>query len=206
MQIKKIHLVGLSEKERQDATAECKLLARMTHPNIIEYVTSFLEGDTLHIVTAFCDGGDLSMLIKDRKEKGEVFSEDEVMDIFVQLAMAVDFIHANKVMHRDLKSGNVFLTQKGVVKLGDFGIAKVFDSNSRHAQTVVGTPFYMSPEVCENKSYDFKSDVWAMGCILYELCTLERWSPPSCARAHSAVGNSRSRRRIRRAQPAWLGG
>ena len=145
----------------------------MTHPNIIDYVTSFLEGDTLHIITAFCDGGDLSQLIKDKKEKHEHFTEDEIMDIFVQLAMAVDFIHAHKIMHRDLKSGNIFLTQKGVVKLGDFGIAKVLDSNSRHAQTVVGTPFYMSPEVCENKPYDFKSDVWAMGCILYEMCTLE---------------------------------
>jgi NIMA (never in mitosis gene a)-related kinase len=171
--VKKIPLVGLTEKERMDAMSECKLLSRMSHPNVIEFVASFVEGDTLHLVTSFCDGGDLTQLIKQRKEEGLPMTEDEVMDVFVQLAMAVDFIHSVKIMHRDLKSGNVFLTQKGVVKLGDFGIAKMLDTSMRHAQTVVGTPFYMSPEVCENKPYDFKSDVWAMGCILYEMCTFE---------------------------------
>ena len=86
--------------------------------------------------------------------------------------MAVDHIHSRRILHRDLKTGNVFLTKTNVVKLGDFGIAKVLDSTLEQANTVVGTPYYMSPEVCENKPYDLKSDLWAMGCILYELCTL----------------------------------
>jgi len=65
------------------------------------------------------------------------------------------------------------LTNNNTVKLGDFGISKLLESTNEAAMTVVGTPYYMSPEVCENKPYTFKSDVWALGCVLYELCTLQ---------------------------------
>ena len=87
--------------------------------------------------------------------------------------MAVQYIHGKRILHRDLKTSNVFLTKNNVVKLGDFGIARVLDSTLAQAKTVVGTPYYMSPEVCENKNYNYKSDLWALGCILYELCTLK---------------------------------
>jgi NIMA (never in mitosis gene a)-related kinase len=171
--IKKIPMAALSEKEKTEATSEIQLLSRLSHPNIIQYVTHFNEDDVVHIVTTFCNGGDLSQVIEARKESKSSMDEDVILDIFIQLAMAVDYCHSLRVMHRDLKASNVFITRKNVVKLGDFGIAKVLDANMNGARTVVGTPFYMSPEVCENKSYDFKSDVWAMGCILYELCALD---------------------------------
>jgi len=171
--IKKIPMSTLSEKERRDAGSEIQLLSRLQHPNVVQYVTSFVEDDVLHIVTAFCNGGDLAQMIKVRKETSDYIEEELIIDIFIQLAMAVDYCHSLRVMHRDLKSSNVFITRKNVVKLGDFGIAKILDDDLKQARTVVGTPFYMSPEVCENKPYDFKSDVWALGCILYELCALD---------------------------------
>jgi NIMA (never in mitosis gene a)-related kinase len=88
--------------------------------------------------------------------------------------MAIDYIHSNKILHRDIKSQNVFLTSNGTLKLGDFGISKVLQNTMDKAATMVGTPYYMSPEMYENKPYTHKSDIWALGCILYELCTLKR--------------------------------
>ena len=96
----------------------------------------------------------------------------QVMDWFCQLTSAIDFCHSHRVLHRDLKPGNIFLTATNQVKLGDFGIARVLENTMDKAQTVAGTPYFMSPEVCENKPYGPESDMWALGCILYELCTL----------------------------------
>lgn len=87
--------------------------------------------------------------------------------------MALEYIHSRKVLHRDIKSSNIFLTGNNTVKLGDFGISRVLENTCDAAQTWVGTPYYLSPEVWENKPYTFKSDVWALGWVLYELCTLE---------------------------------
>lgn len=95
------------------------------------------------------------------------------MNWFIQIAIALEYIHGRKVIHRDIKTSNIFLTGNGTVKLGDFGISKVLENTNEAAMTVVGTPYYMSPEVCESKPYTFKSDVWALGCVLYELCTLQ---------------------------------
>ena len=170
--VKKIPLFSLSDKERRDAESECKILATLRHPNVVEFIDSFLEDHALHLVTQYCELGDLARVIKKNKKKGRYFEEEQIVDWFIQIAMAVDHIHSKNIMHRDLKTANVFLTRTMVIKLGDFGIAKVLDSTLEQANTVVGTPYYMSPEVCENKKYDKKSDLWAMGCILYELCTL----------------------------------
>jgi len=85
----------------------------------------------------------------------------------------LQYIHHKRILHRDIKTSNIFLTSNGTVKIGDFGISKVLENTLDQASTVVGTPYYMSPEVCENKPYTFKSDVWALGCVLYELCTLK---------------------------------
>jgi NIMA (never in mitosis gene a)-related kinase 1/4/5 len=89
------------------------------------------------------------------------------------LCLALDNIHTRKILHRDLKSQNIFLTKNNFVKLGDFGISKVLENTCALASTVQGTPYYMSPEVCQNKPYSYQSDIWALGCILYELCCLK---------------------------------
>lgn len=81
--------------------------------------------------------------------------------------------HDRKVLHRDLKSGNIFLTSNGIVKLGDFGIAKVLSNTVEKAVTIVGTPYYLSPEIINNKPYSFKSDLWSLGVLLYEMCALK---------------------------------
>ena len=90
----------------------------------------------------------------------------------IQLLEALKYLDSRRVIHRDIKSSNVYLTVDGNLKLGDFGIAKVLSCTSDVAQTVVGTPYYMSPEVCENKPYTSKSDIWSLGCLFYEITSL----------------------------------
>eukprot|EP00940_MAST-03C_sp_MAST-3C-sp2_P000787 g787.t1 len=158
-----------SKEEEIAVNKEVQLLSSLEHPNIVKYKGSFFHENHLHIVMEYCQGGDLAQLIKSRKDKP--FSECQILDWFVQLCMAVDYIHSRHILHRDLKSNNIFLTENNIVKLGDFGIARVLDKTLEQAKTCIGTPYYMSPEVCESKPYSYKSDIWALGCILYELCT-----------------------------------
>lgn len=102
----------------------------------------------------------------------EYFTEDQVLNYFTQICLALKHCHDRKILHRDLKSQNIFLTKKNIVKLGDFGIARVLSNTRSKAKTVVGTPYYLSPEIIESMPYSFKSDVWSLGVLLYEICAL----------------------------------
>uniref|UniRef100_A0A3P9GY08 non-specific serine/threonine protein kinase n=1 Tax=Oryzias latipes TaxID=8090 RepID=A0A3P9GY08_ORYLA len=119
----------------------------------------------------FCDGGDL--LKKINMQRGVPFREEEILDLFVQICLGLKHIHDKKVLHRDIKCQNIFLTNGGMkAKLGDFGIARMLNNSMDLARTCVGTPYYLSPEICESRPYNNKTDVWSLGCVLYELCTL----------------------------------
>jgi len=111
-------------------------------------------------------------MIEKRKHANIPFTEDEIMRWFVQICLALKHIHSRRILHRDIKASNIFITATNCVKLGDFGISKVLEGTLEAAMSVVGTPYYMSPEVYNNKPYTLKSDVWAAGCLLYELCAL----------------------------------
>lgn len=102
-----------------------------------------------------------------------------VLNWLVQILLALKYLHDNKLLHRDLKPQNLFLTANGIVKLGDFGVAKILEGTGALAHTQIGTPFYLSPEICENKPYDAKSDMWSLGCVLYECLALR---PPFTAK------------------------
>lgn len=147
-----------------------QVLSSLSHPYITQFQGSCEEDGFLLIAMDYCAGGDLHSLIT--KRNGILFPEDRVLDWFVQLCLAVKYIHDRKILHRDIKSQNIFLTDDGKVRLGDFGIAKILNSSSELAKTCIGTPYYLSPEMCENKPYNNKSDVWALGCVLYEMVTL----------------------------------
>eukprot|EP00929_Paragymnodinium_shiwhaense_P032452 TRINITY_DN1797_c0_g1_i1.p1 TRINITY_DN1797_c0_g1~~TRINITY_DN1797_c0_g1_i1.p1 ORF type:complete len:656 (-),score=177.80 TRINITY_DN1797_c0_g1_i1:74-2041(-) len=171
---KTIDLTCLSKKERETSLQEVELLRRLDHPNIVEYRDNFFMGDTLVIVMQYCEGGDLASYIKEMARRKMRIREVQIMNYFVQIVQALQYIHQQRILHRDLKTSNLFLMKsKQVVKLGDFGISRVLEGSTLAAITVVGTPYYMSPEVCENKPYTFKSDVWSLGCVLYEMCMLK---------------------------------
>ncbi|XP_072191550.1 serine/threonine-protein kinase Nek1 isoform X6 [Excalfactoria chinensis] len=169
--IKEINISKMSNKEREESRREVAVLANMKHPNIVLYRESFEENGCLYIVMDYCEGGDLFKKIN--AQKGVLFSEDQILDWFVQICLALKHIHDRKILHRDIKSQNIFLTKDGTIQLGDFGIARVLNSTVELARTCIGTPYYLSPEICQNRPYNNKSDIWALGCVLYEMCTLK---------------------------------
>ena len=174
--IKQILIEGMNEKEKADVLNESNILAKLDHPNIIKFYDVFESKKPKHminIVTEYADGGDLSEKIKERKNKNGNFTESEILDYFTQICLAIRHIHEKKIIHRDLKSGNIFLMKNGFVKLGDFGIAKNFQRTIDKAKTMVGTPYYLSPEMIESKPYDSKSDIWSLGVLLYEMMTFK---------------------------------
>ncbi|XP_070759309.1 serine/threonine-protein kinase Nek4 [Enoplosus armatus] len=119
----------------------------------------------------FCEGGDLYHRLK--QQKGELLPERQVVEWFVQIAMALQYLHERNILHRDLKTQNIFLTKTNIIKVGDLGIARVLENQNDMASTLIGTPYYMSPELFSNKPYNHKSDVWALGCCVYEMSTLK---------------------------------
>ena len=170
--IKQIVVEGMSEKEKKDVLLESTILGKLDHQNIIKLLEVFETKTPKHIINIvqeYADGGDLSEKIKERKK--EPFTESEILDYFTQICLALKHCHEKKIIHRDLKSGNIFLMKSGLVKLGDFGIAKGLQNTMDKAKTMVGTPYYLSPEILENKPYDSKTDIWSLGVLLYEMMT-----------------------------------
>ncbi|XP_017271760.1 serine/threonine-protein kinase Nek3 isoform X2 [Kryptolebias marmoratus] len=149
---------------------EAVLLSKMKHPNIVAFREAFEADGLLCIVMEHCSGGDLLRRIQ--LQKNTQFCVENILKWFAQMCAGAQHIHNKRVLHRDLKSKNIFLTDDGSVKLGDFGSACVLNSSKAYAQAYVGTPYYVAPEIWDNKPYNNKSDVWSLGCVLYELCTL----------------------------------
>ncbi len=151
---KVVSLECLNENDQKLAHQEVKLLQKLKHEYIVSFEDSFLvQEQTLVILMEFCEQGELRHLIKERSKKTppELIHEDTIMMWFCQLTMALQYMHALKVLHRDLKSSNIFVTQDlSIVKLGDFGISRVLEGTVDAAVTVVGTPYYMSPEICRS--------------------------------------------------------
>ena len=119
--------------------------------------------------------GDLKSVIRKHiQNEYKPLTEDQIWKWFAEIAAAVKYLHSRKIIHRDIKVENIFLSQELSVKLGDFGISKVLEHSMDLANSGVGTPYYLSPEICQGLKYNFKTDIWMMGCLLYELCTLNK--------------------------------
>ena len=168
--IKQIPLNELTEEQIKQVNTEAKLLSLINSNFVVKYFESFIDNYELFIVMEYCDNGDLYHFLQEQQIKSTPLKEDLVWQIFIKITLGLSTIHKMKILHRDLKTLNIFLNKDMGVKIGDLGIAKQLNQGS-FANTLIGTPYYISPEMCEDKPYNMKSDVWALGCILYELCT-----------------------------------
>jgi len=167
-------VIGMNIEEVDKVKQEVWLMQKFSHPCIVELIESFLDNEVFVIIMEFCAGGDLEKLISFHKKQNAIFPEDSIKDWIAQMASALSHVHSMKIIHRDIKPSNIFITSDGRLKLGDFGISKVLENTNDSASTLIGTPLYMSPEVCSNQSYSYKTDMWSLGCVFYELCTFTR--------------------------------
>ena len=171
--IKLVKTADMPEKKRNKCLKEVRLLASLDHSNIIRCFQSFVLDSNLFLVLEWAEAGDLKRQIRKANERSSRFHERLIWSYFSQLADAVAHMHEHRIMHRDLKPANIFLTAQAKVKVGDLGLGRHFSEKTEHVFSKVGTPLYMSPEVLQGGGYDWKSDVWSLGCILYELAVLK---------------------------------
>ena len=153
---------------------EAEILSSLDNKYVVKFYQSFKMNQNIYIIMEYCDNGDLCTFLnkikKTRKDENHFLDEDFVWKLFIQMSIGLFYIHSKKIIHRDIKTLNIFLTKNLDAKIGDLGVAKVLE-DTNHANTFIGTPYYVSPEMCKNKPYNEKSDIWALGCILYELLT-----------------------------------
>ena len=171
--MKQINTRNMSHKERQDAVNEIRILASVVNPYVIRFCEAFVEDDMLYIITEYANHGDLFKRLQRLKQRHQSLPEDACWIYFIQLLLGVQALHRNSILHRDLKSANVFLASHNRLKIGDLGVAKLLRAQEAYAKTQIGTPYYVSPELWKNKPYNSKSDVWALGCLLYEMVELK---------------------------------
>mmetsp|Transcript_15520 Transcript_15520/g.47319 ORF Transcript_15520/g.47319 Transcript_15520/m.47319 type:complete len:286 (-) Transcript_15520:574-1431(-) len=171
--LKKIQVFEMMDsKSRNECLNEIKLLQSLGHPHIVQYLDAFIEDNELHVAMELAERGDLGGVLKQALQAGTPLPEVRAWEYFEQVSGALRYMHGQRVMHRDIKPANVFVMESGVLKLGDLGLGRYFSSKTNMVHSTVGTPFYMSPECIQGEYYDWKSDIWSMGCLLYELATL----------------------------------
>lgn len=191
---KEINFGKMSEREKSQLVAEVNILRELRNPFVVKYHDRIIEksASRLYIVMEYCGGGDLSRVIKNCKTKRCNLEESLIWKVFAQCLLALRECHRHvengdlkPIIHRDLKPANILLDTSNNIKIGDFGLAKELSSQSKMAQTNVGTPYYMAPEIINEKAYDERSDIWSLGCLLYELAALR---PPFEATNTVALG------------------
>lgn len=186
---KELDYGNMTDKEKKQLVSEVNILRDLKHQHIVRYYDRIIDkkNTKIYIIMEYWEGGDISQLIKKCKEKNQYLPEDQIWKIFTQIILALHECHGRetgKILHRDIKPGNLFLDLNNNVKLGDFGLSRIMGKESLYAYTNVGTPYYMSPEQINEQKYNEKSDIWSTGCILYEIASLR---PPFEATTQMAL-------------------
>jgi NIMA (never in mitosis gene a)-related kinase len=178
-EINTFNLSSMKDKSLGEIVNEVTIIRNnLKHPNIVRYLKTFKENDSLYIVMELIDGTPLSQHLRTLKERQELWAEDKVWNLFIQIVLALKYLHKEKnIVHRDLTGNNIMLSENDRITITDFGLAKLIENDCSKMLSVVGTMLYSCPEIIKNEPYNERADVWALGCILYELCCLE---PPFC--------------------------
>jgi len=172
--LKKIDLEFLNEKERRNAENEAMLMKVLVGPTIIQFYEQIVQGNNLYIIMEFADKGTLADKLQELRNKGDKLDTQTIVAWISHIIMALMIMHSKHVLHRDLKTQNLFITGNNTIKVGDLGIAKSLNSSMEMAQSVAGTPYNMAPEIIKGEKYGQKTDIWSLGCVLYEMVTFKR--------------------------------
>ena len=170
--IKKIPIKSNSPEELKSIENESLILKEIESEYIVKYIDSFIENEHYNIVMEYCENKDLKSFINFHKNKEQLINEEVIYNIALDICSGIKEIHSKNLIHRDLKPENLFISKDYIIKIGDFGISKKL-INMNYANTQKGTFHYMAPEILNGQKYDKRIDIWALGCILYELFTLE---------------------------------
>ena len=173
--LKQIHITEEDLNDTQslnDIKNESLILSKIHSPYIVKFYDSFFHKNCLNIITEYCSAGDLCEYLQMYISHKKKMSEKLIWKLFIQICLGLYYLHQHKILHRDIKTKNIFLNEDYTVKIGDLGIAKILENTSSYAHTFIGTPYYLSPELCKDLPYNDKSDVWSLGCVLYEMVTL----------------------------------
>ena len=173
--IKKISIHNLTHYQKISTINELKLLSSHNCQYIIQYESAFYHLNDIYIITEYAINGDIAELIIKHKKNKTYFTEDIILKYFIQICIGINYLHKNNIIHRDIKPANLFIDKNDNIKIGDFGIIKKLQQKIMYTQTMVGSPLYISPEIYKSQRYNTKTDNWSLGCVLYEMMTL---NPP----------------------------
>merc|ERR550519_2418312 len=165
------------EKDERQALSESLILRKLECPFLVGYFDAFIEKGSLYLALEYCEMGDVRTWLK-----GKTVPEETFWKLFLPICLGLDYLHRNRILHRDFKTENIFLTAQEEVKIGDLGLAKDL-MTAAMASTVLGTPRIMSPELMERKRYNAKTDCWALGIVLYEFMHPKHKGPFDDARS-----------------------
>lgn len=173
--LKMIDYSKMSRPEKQLIINEINILKKINNDHVVKYLdrVNDQEKHILHLIMEYCPGGDLEHLITKTKISNDYIREEQIWLSLGELALALKDCHCapEKILHRDIKPGNIFINEEGHVKLGDFGLAKKIDTD--YTKTYLGTPYYMCPEINKKSKYNEECDIWALGCVIYQMAALE---------------------------------
>ena len=171
--LKKINYKLLSQNEKQRAIKEVKILSSLNHPNIIEMKEVFLDkpSNTLNLIMEYPNNGNLSNKIEYAKQKGMNLEESIIWDVLTQILLVINYLHKKGIIHRNLNSKNIFLSKSRLIKVINFNCCYIIDKNSNKFNKN-GNSFYIAPEILKDQNYNYKCDIWSIGCIIYEMASL----------------------------------
>ena len=161
--LKKINI-----KKTPDRKNEVNILSKLNHPNLVKYISSYEDEEGIYIIMEFCIYGDLYSLLHIVKKKKVYVNEEIIWDIAYQCLLGLEYLHSNQIIHRDIKLLNIFMSKNKIVKIGDMGMSKILDKKEMKLSRV-GTPLFLAPELIKKEKYDFKADIWSLGCSIYHL-------------------------------------
>ena len=167
--LKKINI-----RKTPDRKNEINILSKLNHPNLVKYITSYEDEEGIYIIMEFCIYGDLYSLLHMVKKKKVYVNEEIIWDIAYQCLLGLEYLHSQQIIHRDIKLLNIFMSKNKIVKIGDMGMSKIL-SKKEMKLSRVGTPLFLAPELVMKEKYDYKADIWSLGCSIYHLA---KTTPP----------------------------